>query len=472
MRSMSYSNLSSDKDLSALKVPLLPSANQFMLRTRFTGHGHNSNDGTYPHCCEWKNNTHYLLSSTDTIGYWHVFTYDCSINPVFPQGGTWPGSREGWCPGDVVKDYDFEITPFVRDDSVSLDYDITKVPQNNLGMGGGNYVVAMQIFEYGPPSHKVDAEICEIITPNDNPKYSRLNPICSDPTIIVRNNGADTIKTLKFSYNVSGGNLETYNWNGIITPNTKDTISLPVLTDWFWIGDGKNKFTAQISNPNGVTDGYIDNNTMTTSFTMPDLYKNAVEIWYQTNKRPLDYIYRVYDIKGNIVIEKQGLPAEKLNIEKLSLPSGCYTFELIDPNMMGLTYWAYTEQGSGYVQIHESATNKVLKSFNSDFGYAIRYSFGIGDAFYVQDPNFNSLMAIGPNPVNDKINVKFFSDLGESDLTITDINGAVLYHSKVNIASGSDLQLSTESFAQGTYIIRVKNIIYTLEKKFVKVKNL
>ena len=85
----------------------------------------------------------------ETIADWHIFQYhDCGLNPVYPQGGTWPGAREGWCPGDVVIDHDFEITQFVTGDEVTLDYGITPVPPDNLGMGNGNYVIAMHLVQY------------------------------------------------------------------------------------------------------------------------------------------------------------------------------------------------------------------------------------------------------------------------------------------------------------------------------------
>ena len=148
-RSYSYKNLDDDISLPAITVPLLLAADDFKVKTLLTCHGHNSNTGEYPHCCEWKDNEHYLMVNGDTITDWHIFQYHaCGLNPVYPQGGTWPGAREGWCPGDLVTDHDFEITQYVIGNEVTLDYDITPVPPDNLGMGNGNYVIGMHLVQY------------------------------------------------------------------------------------------------------------------------------------------------------------------------------------------------------------------------------------------------------------------------------------------------------------------------------------
>ena len=140
--SRSYADLSGDIALPPVAVQLSPEATQWSLRTRLTGHGHNSNTGAYPHCCEWKDNTHSVRLNGTQIDAWHIWQEnDCALNPVYPQGGTWLGSREGWCPGDVVKDHEVTLPGLTSGGTATLDYSITPVPSNNLGMGGGNYVI-------------------------------------------------------------------------------------------------------------------------------------------------------------------------------------------------------------------------------------------------------------------------------------------------------------------------------------------
>lgn len=73
MRSLSYSDMSNDKVLNNISLDLLPDSKQFKVITRLTGHGHNSNDGNYPHCCEWKPNQHFLQSGSDLVATWMIW---------------------------------------------------------------------------------------------------------------------------------------------------------------------------------------------------------------------------------------------------------------------------------------------------------------------------------------------------------------------------------------------------------------
>ena len=120
--SYSYGDLSANNKLTKKSVKVEASADILKFRSRITGHGHNSSDGKYPHCCEWKNNTHSLFSGGKLVKNWEIWqTLDCADNPVFPQGGTWPYAREGWCPGDRVKDTEFDVTRFKSGDSLDMD---------------------------------------------------------------------------------------------------------------------------------------------------------------------------------------------------------------------------------------------------------------------------------------------------------------------------------------------------------------
>ena len=123
-----------DEALEPISIDVHPNAARQKVIARLTGHGHNSNTGAYPHCCEWKDNTHSLYVNNNMATDWYIWqTNACAFNPVYPQGGTWPGAREGWCPGDLVKNFEYDITDMVSGNSYDLDYRITPVPANNQG---------------------------------------------------------------------------------------------------------------------------------------------------------------------------------------------------------------------------------------------------------------------------------------------------------------------------------------------------
>ncbi|OGU57670.1 MAG: hypothetical protein A2X64_06185 [Ignavibacteria bacterium GWF2_33_9] len=466
--SIRYAALSDDTKLSETNIDLLPDTKSLKLKTRLSGHGHNSDDGNYPHCCEWKDNTHRLISNSSEIASWHIWqTNDCAENPVYPQGGTWPGSREGWCPGDVVKDNDFEVGQFISNNQLNIDYDITKVPQDNLGMGNGNYVVSMQLFEYGDYSYENDAEIYDVIMPSSKDYYSRTNPICSDPTIIIRNNSANDLTALDFEYEIIGGYSANYKWEGTIPPMKTEKIALPIPASEFWIGDGTNKFSVKISNPNGNTDDNDANNTFISDFNMPDLYEYSAKVVLKTNLRGSNFSYKLSDVQGNVIDHKPSLGSNTNYEIPLDLPQGCYTLEVYDLYNYGLSYWAYPEQGSGYLNIHDGS-GKTLKTFNPDFGHGIKYSFFVGSYTLVHEPNLNEMVYLYPNPSENTLNLTLNEIAGNVGIKVYDNLGNMKIAQVFNVSPNSIVTLNTTNLSTGNYIVEINNGTTILTKKFIK----
>jgi hypothetical protein len=466
MKSYLYKDLSSDKVLKDTTIEVLPESKQFKLVTRLTGHGHNSNDGNYPHCCEWKDNVHYLYSNGEMIANWHIWqTNDCATNPVYPQGGTWPGSREGWCPGDVVKDNNFEVTNYVKNNKINLDYDITKVPEDNLGMGNGNYVTNFQLIEYGDLTHNVDAEIYDVIMPSKFDYYSRINPICSDPQIVIRNNGKDDLTSLDFEYYVQGGLVQKYSWQGKIKSMQKERIVLPIPTSDFWIGDGKNLFIVKISKPNNKVDEYNENDEFKSYFNMPDLLPYNAKFELKTNLRGNDFDYSLKDVQGNVIFSKNNLLNSTTYNETFNLPQGCYTLEVTDNQNYGLSYWAFPDQGNGSLRITDES-GKNLKVFNPDFGHGVKYTFFLGSYTLVQEPDIENLIYIFPNPAENTINIATTDLTGLIDLSIFDMQGKLIYTNKIN-NSGELITIPLQNLSSGNYLLKIENNNKVVSKKFI-----
>ena len=379
MRSISYAALDDDVALEPITVNVHPDASRQKVLARLTGHGHNSNNGSYPHCCEWKDNTHFLYVNNSEATNWHIWqTHECALNPVYPQGGTWPGAREGWCPGDVVKDYEYDITSMVSGSSYQLDYRITPVPSTNVGMGNGNYVVAMHVFQYDEPAQTLDAEIYNVIKPSNVGYYSRMNPVCFAPTVVLRNNGSTPLTSAKISYKVAGGLTKVYNWTGSLGFLEKEEVELPFQDGAFYMGNGSNKFIATVSEPNGGTDGNEVNNSYTSSFNLPPVYEGEIIIQYKRNTFHDENNVTVYDSKNQAIFSKVGsnLAPNTIYWDTLTLDTGCYRLEVTDSEDDGLSYWAWPDQGSGYIRIWNDGG--IAKSIESEFGNKIDFAFAAG----------------------------------------------------------------------------------------------
>lgn len=466
-RSYKYKNLDDDVTLSSKTMYLLPEAETFKVKTRLTGHGHYSNNGEYPHCCEWKDNTHYLYVNGEEIADWLIFQYnECAWNAVFPQGGTWPGAREGWCPGDRVAEHEFEITDYVAADSVILDYGITPVPPDNQGMGNGNYHIAMHLFQYDEANHETDVEIYDVISPNDYEYYSRVNPICMDPKIKVRNNGTEAVNSLVIDYGISSGGQETYNWTGNIAPNEMIEITLPIPDLAFWFGDNRNLFDVCISQPNGQTDEYPDNNCYQTHFVVPDMYNETMILELKTNHQAYRYSLTVTNLEGDVVLSMDTLQNDTVYYDTLNVADGCYTIELLDIENMGLSYWAYPAQGSGYFRILNSQGG-FLKNFQSEFGRSIRYSFHLGEYTYIKEPNLEELISVYPNPANKKIYIRAEGLNGTYQFKVVDIIGRSHKQSILNFSSKLEASIEISQLPEGIYMVIVEGQNIRITEKVV-----
>ncbi len=465
----SYGALSDDDALSEVDVPLNAEASQWKIKTRITGHGHNSDDGKFPHCCEWKENTHSFLSNGSTVASWKIWRDDCALNPVYPQGGTWPGAREGWCPGDVVKEFEFEMTDYVKNNALNIDYDITKVPVSNQGMANGQYRIAAQLIEYGANSFDTDVEIYDVYNPNNWPYFSRMNPICADPTIVIRNNGSEDLTSLTIKYNVSGNeNIETYNWSGTIKPHEKEIISLPVADETFWVGDDSHKFMVSVLEPNGKEDQYADNDSYETEFTLPDFYGKKIIVELKNNLRGQHFSYSIADLDGDKLVNHSynTMAASSIYRDTITVSDQCLTLELKDQYQYGLSYWAYPDQGQGSLMI-KSIDGTPLKVFNPDCGAGIHYSFRTGDLSLVQDANLQALLTVSPVPATDQITLNIAEALGNATMKITDMNGAKISTESIILNGNFEKELDIKNLANGTYFISIASDKVTFTKKFV-----
>jgi len=458
----SYKDLDDDVYLSNTELNLEPETKFAKLKTTITGHGHNSNTGAYPHCCEWKNNTHYLFANGDQIADWHVWqTTECALNPVFPQGGTWPGAREGWCPGDVVKTREFDLTPYILSgQTLEVDYDITPVPANNLGMGGGRYDMTMHLVEYGDANFASDVEIYDVISPNNWEYVSRKNTICNGIQFVIRNGGSNDLNSARVTFQISGGSPFVYEWTGSLMFMESEIVTVNVEEPSFWLGDGSNNFTITASNPNQVSDEYQGNNTFTTKFDMPDVYESGVALRYKTNSFPQDNSVTITDLNGNVVYSNTNLASNTIYWDTLDLSNGCYSLKVLDTGNDGFSYFANEAQGSGFFQFRPFSAQNV--NFNSNFGREINYSFVIGGFTNIKE-NKEIELLLFPNPTSDVVN--FESNVLIEKYKLIDMSGRVLQVVELN---DYNAVVDLSPYSNGVYFIDLKSKDNRVRKKLIK----
>ena len=374
-----YEHLATDSVLKSKKLVLLAKAEAYKLKAIISGHGH----AGPRNCCEWDSKTHsYYINDWDHFR-WNVWK-DCGNNPIYPQGGTWPFDRAGWCPGTKVDEYEFELTPLVTPgDTIDFNYGIEYFTDN--GEKDGQFRMSHQIISYGKPNFKNDAAIVDIITPSSADKYKRLNPDCSNPRIIIQNTGAYSLNSLQITYGLKNGYKTTYQWFGNLNFLDKEEVWLPIPD---WTGLSKNQeFIVTISNPNNSNDENELNNILLSGIDLPKILPSEFILQIKTNNvgRAKENSFTISDNVGKVLYSKNDFTdSTEYNLE-IKLNDGFYKFLFLDDVEDGISvhWWNRVDAPekvgiSGKITII-SIDGTELHKFHSSFGQELLLNFRVGE---------------------------------------------------------------------------------------------
>jgi hypothetical protein len=305
---------------------------------------------------------------------------DCGNNPIYPQGGTWPFDRAGWCPGTIVDEHEFELTPHVLPgDTLNLDYGIENYSDN--GEKDGTFRMTHQLISYGAPNFKNDVELVDIISPSNTYKYSRINPICDNPQIIIRNSGTFKLQTVKIEYGLSKGKKLTYHWHGNLAFLESDTLTLPPIN---WRNLKKAPiFRVTLHSPNGVTDENKINNSLTSTVILPLELPTKFILQLHTNdvNRAHENAFMISDTDGEVYYSDNDFEDDTNYRYEVKLNKGCYQFLLTDKMEDGISvHWWNRNSDPDNVGINGSVKilsidGDELYNFNPDFGQELQLNF-------------------------------------------------------------------------------------------------
>lgn len=425
-------------------LQLSSTASQFKIRSQISGHGQQGEFMTRNHTIRVNNTTNLTRA---------VWT-ECATNPIYPQGGTWVYDRAGWCPGASVILKEWEISSYVTPgQTVNLEYSLP----NASNYGDSRYRVNNQLVSYGPANFSLDAAIGYIKSPTDYVEFERINPICNQPIVAIKNTGSTLITSLDITYGRLGGTMSTYNWTGNLSFLQSAEISLPQPA---WLSSNSNQFIAIVSNPNGQTDQYGMNDTMMTTFNYPSVFPQNIVFELKTNTNGGYTSYTLKDSQGNTVISRSGLASNTIYRDTVNLPADCYVVHLNDADDDGLTWWANTAQGSGYFRVKTAATGAIVKQYNSDFGDNIHQEFTVNYTLPVEEIEGNiSNLVVAPNPAKDEVNVYYSMSLAaNATLEIMNVTGQVMLSQEVFASDTMNrVPVDISTLSEGVYYVVLRS---------------
>lgn len=471
-RSYQYADMDNNTVLPAVNVNLSDTSDMFKIKTRFTGHGHNGS----VNCCEWDPKDHMISVNGTPRFNWEIWQEsECGDNPNRAQGGTWPYAREGWCPGDMVKEYDHELTPFVSPgESVSIDYDIENVPANDLAQGNGNYIVAMDLVSYSAPNFQHDAAILDVLNPNNYEYYKKFNPTCSFPRVILQNTGQLPLTQCVIRIYIESDQVIDFPWTGNLAFLQKEIVEIPVddLT-WWQSATGTHTFHAEIISVEGAADEYAPNNIKTTLFQSPEIAQGPFYVWFITNNRASENKYTLMKDNGDVIFQRINMTNQTHYKDTFDLEPGCYSIILEDSDNDGLSFW-YSSQVEGETSgsfLIRKVGGTTLETFPGDFGNYHRYNFSIGmENLSTEELIENSSLFIYPNPNNGE----FYIDLGgknvnQAELEVSDLSGRTILKQRMQAGPNSaETTVDLHEAPSGLYFVKVTTGGRVYTEQFVK----
>lgn len=443
-----------------------------------TGHGFDNN----VNCAEFCPRQYTVNTNSNPLGNAMIWKDDCGENPIYPQGGTWIYNRAGWCPGSKGDIHEFEWSNFNAGATNTIDFDMQNYTWT--GTQTPSYTVDAHVVFYGANNFTNDASLVDIIAPSKHEEHLRKNPFCGNPIVKVKNLGAAPITTLVIEYGLSGAGTCSYTWTGNLPFLEETDIELPTL-QWQGIDINDPTFTATIISVNGVVDEFPQDNSLQSTYEVPDIYTLPfLLLSVQTNNYPNETSYALKDKDGNVILERlQGsMTANTAYKDTIYLSDGCYNLTVNDASGDGLGWWANAAQGSGHIRILNPAfTFITIKNFGVDFGSSTSYNFVwnttdsiqsacsiiTGQKVAVQPTELSHQLY--PNPNTGICTVEVGSPKAQ-DYTcrVYNIMGKLIHQQHIKNTTHSTLQLNLEDQPSGVYLFEVEGSLGTKRvEKFI-----
>jgi hypothetical protein len=209
-----------------------------------------------------------------------------------------------------------------------------------------------------------------------------------------------------------------------------------------------------------------------TSYTYPPIMPAQLVIEFKTNNYPWENQYTLKDASGTVIRSRDGafLSAGTIYRDTVSLTDGCYEFELTDSGEDGLSWWANTAQGTGFVRFKKVTPVVVLKSFNSDFGGQVYQQFTVNTSTGIDDfimSKFNSL-DVYPNPGNGYVYINLnLNSFQSGKVEIRDLLGKKVYEYEFKNKSADAIEADLSGLQKGVYFVNLQTDTEHLSKKLI-----
>lgn len=275
-------------------------------------------------------------------------------------------------------------------------------------------------------------------------RIQKIDPQCSSqisPSIIVSNEGIETLTTLDIEYSVNGAN-HSYTWNGSLETFEETTIELPEVA--FNLTE-TNLITVTIPN-----DDDNSNNSTSLEFEKAAEGTSSVTVDVRTDDWGYEFSYEIVNSNGDVVQRRTSFPNNQTVSDSYELPEDCYNIIIRD---------SYGD-GGARIEVKDS-NNQRLFFASGNWGAKKDGNFSTNGALGVED-HINHFLSVYPNPADNTLTI---SGVENANIAIYDILGKEIF-TKENITALEEVRVS--QLQAGTYFLKISRNGETTTKKFIK----
>jgi len=266
------------------------------------------------------------------------------------------------------------------------------------------------------------------------------------PSVTIRNNGTVTLTSLTLSWTLNGTPGTPINWTGSLATGQQAIVNLPTLTP----GGGNHVLQIVASNPNGQSDGNVNNNTVSKNFT---IFEDAVEysLVLVVDNYADETTWEVRDANNTLLYSggpyAQGIDQTVIT-QAMCLGNGCYTFKIFDSWGDGMCcQWG---QGSYSVLDNNGATLFTGGQFTNEASHNFCVT-----SVSVNEESALQAFKLYPNPAKDQVTITIPALVtGNYLVEMTDVIGRIIY-SEQRSAEILNQAVNVSGLSNGMYLVRL-----------------
>ena len=270
-----------------------------------------------------------------------------------------------------------------------------------------------------------------------------------EPTVDIRNIGAQTMNSVDIVYNVNGGAAQTFSWTGSLDYLSQETVSLPPIA---FTGEENNALVVYTSNPNGNSDECPDNDQVTLSVPEAMHTPNTVKLIMRTDANPDETTWEVTNPAGEVMYSGGPYSSSGQMIQETFefADESCFTFTIYDAAGNGISV-------PGFYMLYHGSNTQI--SQGTDFGYKDVVDFNTADPVGIGEQFANAGVTVYPNPTFDKTSfIVTLKEASNVSYKIYSVTGQMVAESAGTMMDAGQHGITVDASAwnAGLYIYKVQ----------------